>query len=227
MADPDVVNPQGANDPHLASAPAASSVGEVPQMDMERVLPRQQSTGMGRGIVQLGSPDVYVDAGAEQIIVQKGLPNVLMGNQPNFGQGFYVSKPGVDVSKTSSAADFIFNSNQNTFKIVKEGRALISFPGGGFSFGYIEHNLGFSPLPFAFLESANSTIGGAGTYIPLPTFINANVNTVNQTIDFSSYVFVITDEQKIYFVGGNATATSIDNRVISYYLLQESVNFTS
>lgn len=203
-------------------------------MNMERVLPRQTSTGLARGVQQLGSPNVYVDSGNEQIIVAKTVdanssnPQVLMGNQPSFGEGFYVTKPGIDVTSAKSNDDFIFNSNQNVFKIVKTG--FISVPGytvanpgvGTFGSNGVEvitsHGLDFVPAIVAYLSDLNSSnflqlpysiaTGGGTTGVWINVI--AQIDETNITVDASALVF------------GSTTYTA-SNQTIKYFLLQETL----
>lgn len=217
----DIVNSQQGSDPSLASQPQTVDNADVPQMDLERVLPRQQSTGLSRGIQQLGSPNVYVDSGNEQIIVQKDVPQVLMGNQPTFGEGFYVTKTGVNVTTAKSLDDFVFNSNQNILKIVKADYILASFAGASYSYSTVPHNLGYIPLVQAYVYGSLSISGAA--FFPLPYAVVSSLDLVNQVVQYNVQVDVFADSQNLYVEGLNATPTATGSYYIRYYLFQESL----
>lgn len=143
--------------------------------DTPRTFPRQVLTGNSRGIQQFGSPNLFADSGNNYFGVSKnGVQQVLMGLQPTFGEGFYVTKDGVDVSQATSEQDFIFNSNQDVFKIVK----IIDFPGisivsptcnaGEVSNSIVNINF-IQEVPFTYVPAVvGYTQGDVGTYYPFP-----------------------------------------------------------
>lgn len=229
--DPSAVTPGDST--YSLRTPDTVPAAPIPQMPMERVLPRQTSTGLARGIQQLGSPNVFVDSGNEQIIVAKTdtsnvtTPQVLMGNQVNKGEGFYVTKPGIDVTTAKNDSDFIFNSNQNVFKIVKEGTLTVpgitvSSTAGNYTSNGTDvsspHNLDFIPALLAYY--------GDGTfYVPLQYSVNFSptsssavwytitpfVDSVNVSVNFDVMVF------------GN-TSFTLQDTPIKYYLMQQTAN---
>lgn len=233
MADPSIVNPGASS--YSIPDPTTTVVGSVPGMDMQRVLPRQTSTGLARGVQQLGSPNVYVDSGNEQVIVAKTdggnvtTPQVLMGNQVNKGEGFYVTKPGIDVTTAKNDSDFIFNSNQDVFKIVSTGTVNspainLASPGAGnfastTEYTTIEHNLGYIPASFGYLNVASTTwvllpysqSSGAGTGCNWWT-VALQADSTTLYIQFGVTVFATS------FVLAEGAFQ------INYYLLQESVS---
>lgn len=207
------------------------------------VNPDNTLSGTYRGVQQLGGPSLIADAGNKRILVNDGTNRVLMGNQPTFGEGFFVSKSGVDVTQTTNAADFIFNSNQNVLKVVQTGTTTIpsitvtAAAGSGVSSVTIAHNLGFIPVCLAFtvdtnfgttsrtmlpsfhtyagFTQVNTADAGPNLYImPLNQYINAQTDATNVTFANS-----ITDT--LAPSGGNLTSSVIS---IKYYLLQETAN---
>lgn len=236
----DIVDPQQGGDPRLVPSPQVVGDGTIPTMEMERVLPRQQSTGLSRGIQQLGSPNVYVDAGNEQIIVQKTVPQVLMGNQAAFGEGFYVTKPGIDVTTAKQLSDFIFNSSQNMFKIVKEmditiePYTTVTANAGEVAnnqVGFVKrHELPFIPAVIAYIDYSPGD--GTHTFFPLPLSVNTIVSD-NIRYGLSSYQ-VATDNEVVGVIVndflsaiGSASGLALqfaDPYDVKIYLLQESAN---
>lgn len=191
--------------------------------DTPRIFPRQSVTGVSRGIQLLGSPDVYVDSDKQQIIAAPdGIPQVLMGNQPNFGEGFYVTKPGIDATITNNAADFIFNSNQDVFKIVKSDTVTFSKGANVNSANLVvAHGLGYAPLVTAYFYSG-------GFYYPFGQTGVAITGTNSGKVTESSSLSV--DATNIYFQvlapdwAGNGNYTSAETYMIKYYLLGETAS---
>lgn len=115
-----------------------------------RVNPNQIPSGVTRGIQQLGSDKVYSDGGNNQIIVADTVPRVVMGNQPTFGEGFYVSKADIDATTNTDPNNWIFNSSQNVYKIVKTipislDVVVPSSTLSGYGSVTVEHSLTFEP----------------------------------------------------------------------------------
>lgn len=220
MSDPSISTPNESK-PKSDAPPSSVDNAEIPIVDMEKVYPRQVSTGLSRGIQQLGTPNVFVDSGDNQIIVAKNDVNqVLMGDQVNFGEGFYVTKEGVDAKTAKSAKDFIFNSNQNVFKIVKTDTILVDFIDAPVSVLSVAHNLGFAPIPMAFLIGV--TDGAASGNFPFPVTLGLDTTSVPGTILNTSYVRVASDTVNVYFEIFNATGSELGVFNVRYYLLQET-----
>lgn len=237
--DPAAVNPGDST--YSLRTPDSVSAADLPQTPMDRVLPRQTSTGLARGIQQLGSPNVYVDSGNEQIIVAKNsdantsVPQVLMGNQVNKGEGFYVTKPGIDVTTAKNDSDFIFNSNQNVFKIVKKDTITFNIATTAsddyFAIDTYNHNLGFEPSYLAFVTPpANYTGVLENTNVPFFDYQyydsfsappapgwhiigRIDVNQVTDTYIKFSLNFVY---------AGTSNSTYRGDWIVSFYLLQET-----
>ncbi len=241
--DPSAVTPGDST--YSLRTPDSVPAAEVPMMPMERVLPRQTSTGTARGVQQLGSPNVYVDSGNEQIVVAKSdsanssIPRVLMGNQVNKGEGFYVTKPGIDATTAKNDDDFIFNSNQNVFKIVRiysistpaystavctAGQVLNDI----FAFSF-RHDLGFTPAYVAYVQGKDTNgdpvdwllpWGGHGVF-------NDSIKWLDFTIRMATteQYFILQLETFISAIGAIADGSV---NVLSYtyhiYLLQETAS---
>lgn len=232
MANPSLItDPQSQSTQSSANVPSVDNSPVGGDNDNTRVLSRQTPSGTSRGIQQLGSDSLTADSGNKRIIVSDGVNRVLMGNQPTFGEGFYVSKPGIDVVTTTSPSDFIFNSGQNVFKIVLKGSGNISGTSLSQSaVGYysgvqtfeINHNLGYQPAVIAYVNYGS-------TDQPVPDY-----REVTSSSSFAQHdnVRVFVDETTIYlqcrteliiYVAG-AQSTSVISYPITYYLLQETAN---
>lgn len=200
----------------------------LPQTDdNQRILARQTPSGVSRGVQQLGGPSLVADSGRKQIIVNDGDNRVLMGNQPTFGEGFYVSKPGIDVTTATDSADFTYNSNQNAFKIIIEGDATFTIPADRVSSLIIPHNLGFAPLSQVFLNQVDVGNVANDINIPLPTWLSANIdNVTTHTVTFGSWVFASTDTVNLYITCLNASGGSLGDIPVKYFILQESAGTT-
>ena len=242
----DIVDPQGSNDPNLASAPAASTEGEVPQMDLERTLPRQLSTGTQRGTQTLSGEQLVTDPiNNNQVITTSGVsqntvysnpatqtPQIVIGRLPDDTYGMRVAPPNVDVLKASDD-QLIFNSSQNVFKVVASGTYSLT-GSSNISFGTtqtesIVHNLGSVP---AFVVYSNAPDGGlGGGFQGGNGIMNLPIHYMLPAVAGGKPWFwlqVRVDITRLYFdlvcVGGTANDLSNMTWTFKYYLLQESAN---
>ena len=119
----------------------------------------------------------------------------------------------------------------NSFRIVDDGVVAVSSNGATASWSTYAHNLGFAPIPFAYLTNVNlSGITSAGN-IPLPTFTNLNIDTLKSTalnggvacpIDiFGTWMEAVADETNLYVVLYNATGSAIGPLDVQFYLVQQ------
>lgn len=234
-----VSDSQQGGDPALVDQPATVTAAMLPTMDLERTLPRQVSAGVSRGVQQLGTPNIFVDSGANQIIVADTVNRVttnrvLMGSQKTFGDGFYVSKPGKKVSTVTDPADFIFNSNQNVFKVVISDSLdfpAVTVPAGGDITNQqarIPHNLGFVPAFQIFVKIPKPS----NTYNTLfPDSYYVSVTNTLQTNDGNSvtyYFYFGVDETYLYLARGIHNFDIVDHissaTTAKYYIQQETAN---
>lgn len=212
---------------NLSSNPTPDSVPVADPFaggDTPRTFSRQDLTGTSRGVQQFGTPNLFVDSGNNYFGVSKNnIQQVLMGLQPTFGEGFYVTKDGIDASQTTNVNDFIFNSNQNIFKIVKTDLVTISPFTSSVSTLSVLHGLNFAPIPIAFLVNVSVAGPVTNANLPLPTFINADVGiTTAGVVSFGSYLYCAADKVNIHFQCLNATGVSPGTFQVRYYLLQEN-----
>lgn len=148
-----------------------------------------------------------------------------------------IAKPGFD-AKTASAANLIFNSNQDTFKIVATGTLNLpsqsftttsnTYGTGGLSWPLsvsAPHNLTFIPTVLGFYNNG-------GIYTPLQFIYMAAVSSSPSY--FAQFTInVATDDVNVYAsataFGYNVAAASggtvtFSGASIKYYLLQETAN---
>lgn len=160
-------------------------------------------------------------------VVGDGTNNrVLLGFQKDgFGTGLdyglKVSKAGFDVA-TATAAQLIFNSSQDVFKIVSSGTASIVISSTG-EHSYevqVAHGLAYIPLAIAFVLDPTQS-----TYNAMPYNIT--------TIASSPFSFVASILSAALFVNSTylsftiETTSSQDPRgtwTFKYYILQETAN---
>lgn len=179
----------------------------------DRVAPNQVSSGVTRG--------------SQVTINSTGIPQVLSGNQQTFGAGFYVTKPTIDVTTNKDPANFIFNSNQNVFKIAKIMTVTVTdvLPGSGASsvVSTTPHGLTFLPSHAAFI-SLDSSIG---TYLGLTVYNAPNpcliFGTGASTLVPQVVASVQVDATNVYFYFQttiSGAATFVNSAKV--YLLQET-----
>lgn len=152
----------------------------------DRVIPRQVASGLDRG--------------AQVIIGTAGLPKVLSGNQKTFGLGFYVAKDGKDVTAVTNANDFIFNSNQNIYKIIATIPLTLTFTRSSATFATYTisapHGQTFTP---SFIP--NIAIDSLLTALPVSTrFESSYILAANVAGTFTPYgqIYVTIDSTNVY-----------------------------
>lgn len=152
-----------------------------------------------------------------------GTRRVLLGKGKDGFYGLKVSQPGVDVYDAGDD-ELVFNSQQNVFKIVDTDTVDISSSGATVTTTEIEHGLGFAPIPLAFLNGVSITDVGTGLNLPLPTFQNLNIDTVNQVVQDRVRIIVAANDTKLFLSILNSTGGAVGPLTIRYYLLQETAN---
>lgn len=167
----------------------------------------------------------------QNIIVFDNTTNrVLIGYQQVLQQwGMFVSQPGIDVT-TATAAQLIFNSQQDVFKVVQSGILVpssdftTSDPGTGkwgsdsTTLVQVAHNLDFTPSLQSFI------LGGGGAYgiMPVQTFFSP-ISSEAHWYTFSTFVdsaFVYLELSTMDFNAPQTVAASALQ--FKYYLFQES-----
>lgn len=193
---------------------------------LDLTIPGSVLTGTSAGIQQLGGPSMFADNNNKHIVVApNGTPQVVMGNQDTFGEGFYVAKTGVNALTNTDPTQWIFNSNQDTFKILSSGTEIITVP-SGYSAGdayqvTVSHNLGYAPIPFGFV-TPNSSVATKGTVWPLP-YSQVDYNFSLGGFQIDAYANLVCDQNNLYIqLTVDANNAYNGTWTFKYYLLQES-----
>lgn len=106
----------------------------------------------------------------------------------------------------------------NAFKIIVAGTFSITAAANTSASFTLTHNLGFIPVPFAFLSSAGNT-----TYTPLPTWVNLTRDDANAQIVFANWIDCTATATTFNVRFFNAFGSSRGPFNIRYYLLQENI----
>jgi hypothetical protein len=205
-----------------------------------RVQPRDVASGVTRGIQQLGSDKIYSDGGNNQVIVEDATtPRVLIGNQTTFGEGLFVSKAGINAKTNTDAGQWIFNSNQDTFKIVQDGTATI--PSITVNVGDTHKSssvviplspvLTFTPAILVYVydsvTQSYKLMAGDSTDSTVNTYSSATAIT---NIVFERYTFYSQPSQislfhDIFVTGPSPPFSAVAGAIpIKYFVLQETVS---
>jgi hypothetical protein len=168
----------------------------------------------------------------KQVIANDGTTPVGLFGYNNAMQlwGLFQTKPGTDVTTNTDPSKFIFNSNQDVFKIVGTGNIISKTTtitwtttnqwAYGTSTSLLAHGLNFIPTVIAVLNFG-------GDYTPLPF-----VNLVFTSIPMWASLYCYTDATNVYFsidAMGNSGAVGASSfgfgpYTAKYFLLQESAS---
>lgn len=172
-----------------------------------------------------------VTRGSQIILGADGFPQILSGNQPTFGNGFFVAKHGVDVTSSSDPSSFIFNSSQDIFKIVGSGTytdavshttstpSAGQFTGDTFSIATIPHDLGYVPAIIGYLGLSN------GGYQPIPyTDYLSFTGTIALWFTWSITVDPTNVNIRLNTLAYGSSSGIGAGTKFKYFLLQESAN---
>ncbi len=181
---------------------------------------RSQVNGSLGDKIQVG--DILIDGKDQAITLSEDgrLKSLLIGRDSQGRQVVKVAKEGFD-AKDGRDDELVFNSLQNTLKIVKTDTITVSASGNATNWSTVPHNLGFAPIPLAFLNNVTLSGIAVGANVPLPTYTSLSVDTVNQRVDMRTWLHAMADDTNFYIVAFNSTGTPF-NINIRYYLLQES-----
>jgi len=226
-----------------------ATISDVPVApSTDRVAPRQVATGTTRGIQQLGSDKVYSDGGNSQIIVADTVPQVLMGKQATFGEGFFVTRTGVDVTTNTDPTKLAFNSTRSFTVALQSSYTFASL--GSVADGAnatssvvtIPHNVGFVPNVSFFSQkylsdnpfSPSSPVIPTGYPLSKLTQVSMGDSVVqldNATGEAFFQLWLSFDQTNLYlglgftnFTGGSVTASAI---TIYYTVFTLNVTSTS
>lgn len=188
-----------------------------------------------------GAPGVQTTSRIQQqnkrilAIDSNNVPVADFGVQVDGSIGLRVAAPGIDVTTNTDPSQLIFNSSQDTFKIVDKLSLPFSVTGpagsGSSQVFSVNHNLGYSPLIFANAQVTNSAFSYAGGLVPLPFFLPSGITVANSgnslSVALAEGVFIsnvnaITISIGVITAGFNATTANVLSGTAYFYILQES-----
>lgn len=141
------------------------------------------------------------------------------GTFPDGSYALKVAKPGVDVT-TATNSQLIFNSQYNTLKIVLSGTVTIPANNGSqITTATVTHNLGFTPMCMAYVNSGSITM--------LPAMLAYGANPISGhgiEIDAMAVVDSINSTTVTFNVVVGAGGLTLPATNIKYYLYQETAN---
>ncbi len=201
-----------------------------PEETQPRIMPRQMPPGVLRGNIQLGTPNLSVEAANVRILTtdNDNVNRVVMGKLGDNEYGLKVSQPGYDAA-TADNNNLIFNSSQNVFKIAIVVPYTYAITATDISNTYINlvipHGLTFAPQITA---SFTTTIDDAIRLMPY-TFFNPGTSYFAQGPE-AQFTIDRVDDTNIYVYGIAFTAVGLGffilNSVLTFkfYCLQETAN---
>lgn len=159
-----------------------------------------------------------------------GKARVLLGKASDGTYGLKVSQSGTDVT-TATNSQLVFNSAQNTFKIIASGTAAFTPTNVGFTVAagdltlVIPHGLGYIPAAMVFSTVPEATAGFTGrTSLPYSDYFpNASPN-VGQIFRTVYYDIDATNLTIHAFQSRNISYSAAPTYNVKYYLLQETAN---
>jgi hypothetical protein len=142
--------------------------------------------------------------------------------------GLFQTKPGTDVTTNTDTSKFIFNSNQDVFKIITTGTLTVSLVGtlasGANSTVSSPHGFNFLPGVFGFLNGTGSGVLASGAYYQTPLLVPGSYGGIWQpgvsfwlTADATNVNAIVTNNTSVGIAG-------IGTCVFKYFLLQESAS---
>lgn len=147
---------------------------------------------------------------------------LLLGKDSTGNYVLKISAAGFDAFNAANA-NLLFNSDQNTFKIVQTGTSTVTVPGPSTAgiriSAVISHNLGYVPAVFTYVSTPPG-FGGATGSTPTPWTSYSNSGTLEFIADY--YAVTATTIQ-FYTQVTNVNPTGWDGVwSFKYYLLQET-----
>ncbi len=152
------------------------------------------------------------------------IPVALLGKDDFGSIVVKVAKSGQNVLNAPDN-ELIFNSQQDTFKIVSSLSASFSVTSSGTGPGYgtatINHNLGYVPLSFSYVSITQDWNGSSGLF-PVPYLRPNAVSGVGGGAEFMivSYVTVgsVSSSNIVFDIGEIAGGSTIAGTIYTYFL---------
>jgi hypothetical protein len=184
---------------------------------------------------------VYQSDYTSTIYYDKNNSRFIEGLLPDSTYGVWVSQPGQEANDPNAATDnhLIFNSNQDIFKIISKGTAIIpSFAIGtghpGFALITIPHGQSFTPIVNIYASAALLKFSDSSfitsSYIPLPIYVGATTlqsywfPSTTPGTNYSAAILFGVDAANIY-IEASVQGSTVDTMApipITYFLLQET-----
>lgn len=114
--------------------------------------------------------------------------------------------------------------NFESFEVVQTGIVNVPASASATNWTTKAHNLGYAPVPMAYLNNVNLVGITANGNIPLPTYTSASIDLVNHQFIFSTFLQVVADAVNVYFILFNSTGAPITALPVKYFLLRERAN---
>jgi len=111
--------------------------------------------------------------------------------------------------------------NFDNLQIVLIGYTSVSSDGSTQNWTTVQHNFGYRPIIFAFLNGVSLSSIFTSGIVPLPTYSSATIDTTAHTVNFRTYLQCATDTTSSYFILFNSTGSAISSLPIKYYLMRE------
>lgn len=173
----------------------------------------------------------------EELFNDSSTNRLLIGQNSSGVEGVYISAPGVDVTTAdpNTPGQLIFNSNQQTFKVVLSGQnttsqATLTNNEIYIAQTVIPHNLGYIPIFYVFAElqvliGTNSGSSVVSSYLSLPQSLSITSSpTYSGTLDVWQ-MYAAADATNLYIQQYMTSASSGGAGTLSaipfiYYLIQ-------
>lgn len=205
------------------------SIDDLQQANLDAAGPQSNQFSFDRSQVNgsLGDKirvgNILLDGKDEAISMSSDgrLKSLLIGRDSQNQQVVKVAKEGFD-AREARDDQLIFNSLQNTLKIIKTDVVNVQVSSAAVNWSTIPHNLGFVPGIMAYLNNVNLGAIAAAANMPLPTYTSATVDAGVQ-VKMLTWFNAVVDDTNIYIICLNSTGAAF-NFNIKYYLLQETAN---
>jgi hypothetical protein len=176
--------------------------------------PQNMANEMNKNILELKNNEVV-----QYFKDDTGTRRVMMGKGPDGFYGLKVSQEGNDVY-TATNDQLVFNSDNNVFKIVLSGIAVVNYAASaGQAETTVAHNLGFVPAGMVYLIPDN-----AAYYQPTPLVVtDISTGAVLQEFDW----YVDDTNLTLRFTKNNVAGSgyaSASTASYKYFLFQETAN---
>ncbi len=155
-----------------------------------------------------------------------GVPHISIGLGADGTSRIRVAKAGINVT-TATDADLVFNSDQNTLKVVKKviGSFTVSSVAGTATTPLtLTHGLGYVPATLNVVDITTDTSGVLAGVIPLPAFSVTLSAGAGNVFVMGAYVKVNQVNATSVQVEAGISGTNTLAGTVTSYILQETAN---